>query len=173
MHTILRTVVVPHFVHWTPLIHDNLGTLTFSLALNFRARSKLKITSIALKPPSVGRYAVLYNPRPPTSFDAQTLRTLPQTTYRRHNCRNDSTQVTGMYLMEQNVELYCATLSDANSTQAHLSSCLNTNEDRGRRPRTNTFCILSTCTEHTTGFGYHQPFRPGPQSNVGSGITRT
>lgn len=66
-------------------------TLTFSLALNFRARSKLKITSIALKPPSVGRYAVLYSPRPPTNFDAQTLRTLPQTTYRRHNCRNDST----------------------------------------------------------------------------------
>merc|ERR1712072_1576658 len=42
---------------------------------------------------------------------------------------------------------------------AHLSSCLNTSEDRGRRPRTNIFCILSTCMEHTTGFGYRQPFK--------------
>ena len=32
MHTILRTVVVPHFVHWTPLIHDN---------FNLFARAKL------------------------------------------------------------------------------------------------------------------------------------
>lgn len=148
-------------------------TLTFSLALNFRARSKLKITSIALKPPSVGRYAVLYSPRPPTNFDAQTLRTLPQTTYRRHNCRNDSTQFFGMYLLEENVEPYSATPPDPNSTQAHRLSCLNTSEDRGRRPKTNIFCILSTYTEHTTGFGYHQPFRLGLQSNVGSGTTKT